>query len=114
MKKLRLDFDELQVETFDPTADAARPRAGTVRGHWRTEYTCLETQCGEVTCESCGGTCEYTCYTCPATCANTCPASCNGSCAATCGEATCFSCGGSCEWTCNDTCWGTSPPFGCC
>ncbi|HEX5725221.1 MAG TPA: hypothetical protein VFX98_07125 [Longimicrobiaceae bacterium] len=124
MKKLRLDFDKLQVETFDPTAAVPKARVGTVHGNdatrWGctdfcTDISCFGTGCGEATCASCAATCDQTCAaTCAQTCANTCAGSCGGSCGETCGEFTCFSCGGSCEWTCGDTCWGSQAPMICC
>lgn len=55
MRKIRLDIDELEVESFEPgSGDAAR---GTVRGHG-TQYG------------SCQGSCVYTCggRTCEAPC----------------------------------------------
>ena len=87
MAKLRLNLDQLTVDSFD-TAAAAREK-GTVFG---------EQQCTCPTACSCPGcpTCDYTCddLTCPATCFN----SCNGSCYYT-------ECGGNTrdDHTCNPT-----------
>ncbi|HEU0013397.1 MAG TPA: hypothetical protein VFQ45_06920 [Longimicrobium sp.] len=63
MKKLSLDLDALQVETFDPDAPA-HSRRGTVEGY-----------CCNCCCCCCCCTC---CQTCGDTCTN-CP-SCNYSC----------------------------------
>ncbi len=41
MPKLRLDLDDLQVETFAVTRHAARD-TGTVRGHAKATYACTE------------------------------------------------------------------------
>jgi len=57
MRKLKLELDELSVESFE-TAEQTEER-GTVHGHYITQfcsradgYTCFE---------SCGGTCVETC-----------------------------------------------------
>ncbi|HEU0301322.1 MAG TPA: hypothetical protein VFR37_17790 [Longimicrobium sp.] len=54
MKKLRLDCEELRVESF-PTNPAADERAGTVRGHAATP-TCTATlvggSCPQATCQT--------------------------------------------------------------
>jgi len=88
MHKLKLDLDQLTVESFDTDASGMAPR-GTVRAHSdfcvRTDI-CVPTQ-GELTC---GDTCDNTC--------NTCGASCGGGCGSG------FSCFGSCAETCN-TCF---------
>ena len=55
MKKLRLELDSLEVDSFAPGAgDAER---GTVRGHRATEFVCSwlpscpnQPTCGEKTC----------------------------------------------------------------
>jgi hypothetical protein len=79
-RKLKLDLDALQVESFDTTS-AGHRHDGTVFGQQCTCYT----QCtcpGCPTCDaSCNGTCEASCNgTCDATCNGTCGASCNGTC----------------------------------
>jgi hypothetical protein len=71
MNKLKLQLDDLSVESFDTVA--ARTGKGTIFGEQCTCYT----QC--------------TCPGCP-----TCDASCNGTCAATCNG----SCDGTCDYTC--------------
>ena len=87
MKKMRLDIEQLAVESFG-TAGPARPR-GTVRGHvpeTQLYPTCYLTECGQNTCaETCGNSCHGTCG--EATCGE-----------ATCGGATCITC----EWTCQN------------
>jgi hypothetical protein len=84
MKKLTLACDDLRVESFDTTADAAPPR-GTVQAH-ATFYP--DETCDPTACASCGGTC-YGQYTCPGynTCRETCYGwyTCNG-------YDTCYSC----------------------
>ncbi len=100
--KLKLNLEDLSVDSFDTTRPAHKQ--GTVFGEQCTCYT----QCtcpGCPTCDaSCNGTCAGTCGE------NTCVASCNGTCA----PATCrFSCGyTTCECpeqTCLDTACGNSP-----
>jgi hypothetical protein len=93
--KLKLDLDQLAVDSFD-TADA-RPRRGTVFGE---QCTC-PTAC---TCPGCP-TCDATC---PATCVNTCDDyTCANSCNGTCG-ASCNTCNFACN-TCQATACGASP-----
>jgi len=87
MRKLKLQLDDLQVDTFQ-TTPAQKPK-GTVFGE---QCTC-HTNC------TCPG-----CPTCYASCNGTCDASCNGSCGATCDA----SCNGTCDWTCDYAqCGGT-------
>ncbi len=104
MRKLKLDLEELAVESFATTPES-RGEGGTVFG--QNHCTCY-TQC---TCPGCP-TCDASCNgTCGGTCA-TCAASCNGTCGATCAA----SCYGTCDWTCecysNDT--GCTGDFNCC
>jgi len=68
MKKLKLELDELSVESF-PTARAEEER-GTVAGQNEPPYT-----------QSCDGSCVNTCNSCVNTCYNTCQASCYDTCA---------------------------------
>jgi hypothetical protein len=78
MSKLKLDPDQLTVESFDPDASGIG-RRGTVRAH---SDSCYDTDC------------QYTCAnTCANTC-NTCGASCGGACASrsTCLDPTCNTC----------------------
>jgi hypothetical protein len=94
MRKLKLQLDDLQVDTFQ-TTPAEKPK-GTVFGEQCTCYT-------NCTCPGCP-TCYASCNgTCGGTCDGTCGASCAGTCD-TCGDA-CgtwdASCGGySCDYTC--------------
>ncbi|MET0399703.1 MAG: hypothetical protein ABW277_23145 [Longimicrobiaceae bacterium] len=93
MKKLKLDLEELSVESFATTPDA-RVDGGTVFGQQCTCYT----QC---TCPGCP-TCDASCNgTCGGTCGATCNASCDGtcgcgtgdlSCVGTCVDLTCLNC----------------------
>jgi hypothetical protein len=76
MKKLRLDFEQLAVESFDVTADAVRAR-GTVNGQLTAPASCLATDCNQ-------NTCAATCMTCPDTCWNSCGETCYNSCYGTC------------------------------
>ncbi len=97
MRKLKLDLEELSVESFATTPN--RPaEGGTVFGQQCTCYT----QC---TCPGCP-TCDASCNgTCGGTCAGTCDASCNGTCGCT-AEYTCYG------QTCNDSCYGTCQVYG--
>lgn len=83
MNKLKLNLDELSVESFD-TMKSEKTR-GTVVGEQCTCYTY---------CDTCPG-----CPTCDASCNGTCDASCNG----TCYEATCVDCGSG-DYTCDGYC----------
>lgn len=84
MHKLKLDLDQLAVDTFD--TEAPPVRKGTVYGEQCTCYTAC-------TCPGCP-TCDVSCN---GTCAGTCDASCNGTCGG--------SCDGTCDATCNGTCY---------
>ncbi len=75
MKKLKLDLEDLSVESFATTPEP-RAEGGTVFGQQCTCYT----QC------TCPG-----CPTCDASCNGTCADSCDFSCGDTCGD-TCFGC----------------------
>ncbi|HEV2736456.1 MAG TPA: hypothetical protein VGV85_16540 [Longimicrobiaceae bacterium] len=89
MKKLKLDLEDLTVESFATTPES-RGEGGTVFG--QNHCTCY-TQC---TCPGCP-TCDASCN---GTCGGTCDASCNGTCGGTCD----FSCGDTCYETCGYTC----------
>jgi hypothetical protein len=96
MRKLKLDLEDLSVESFATTPEPHR-EAGTVFGQQCTCYT----QC---TCPGCP-TCDASCNgTCGGTCAGTCDASCNGTC--DCPATNDASCYGSCDYSCicSDTC----------
>jgi len=82
MKKIKLDLDRLDVESFAVTP--ARDEGGTVHAHVSPGCTP-------------DGTCEtlFTCYSCDG-------GSCEG---ASCHlDFTCTDCGGTCAETCLDTC----------
>ncbi len=101
MKKLKLEIENLAVESFDTSA-SEKPK-GTVFGE---QCTC-QTACTCPGCPSCDYTCAYTCddATCPA--CPTCAASCNG----TCNEASCYgTCG---EYTCGFTCYESCRQWQC-
>ncbi len=76
MKKLKLDLNDLKVESFETNPHFVK-RQGTVQG-FKTETantcdeacqatldSCIVTNCGS----TCGATCDATC---PATCGDTC------------------------------------------
>jgi hypothetical protein len=86
MRKLKLQLEDLQIDSFQ-TTPAERPK-GTVFGEQCTCYT----QC------TCPG-----CPTCDASCNGTCDASCNGTCDATCNGCSGFTCDLSCDGYCPDT-----------
>lgn len=79
MRKLKLDTDNLRVESFDPVAEMG-PGRGTVAARAFTEATCYQFTC-RVTCNrdavTCNGdTCVTVCYTCETNCVS-CPSVCN-------------------------------------
>ena len=114
MGKLRLDIEQLQVESFT-TNDQDRER-GTVRGNAELagEMVDVAVPAGTIqqTCmiDFCKDSWMSGCFTCAGTCFNTCPNSCQ-----TCN--TCFG-GDSCigGMTCMTGCLGTCPSGGqvCC
>jgi hypothetical protein len=89
MKKLKLDLEDLAVESFATTPEP-RAEGGTVFGQQCTCYT----QC--------------TCPGCP-----TCDASCNGTCGGTCGGTCDASCNGTCGGSCDYSCAGDCDPYSC-
>ncbi len=80
MKKLKLNLDDLKVESFNTST--SEPIKGTVKGNWTYTNSCGEESDGIVICDTeqatCWNTCDATCFT---NCATDC-ATCNGSCAA--------------------------------
>src|SRR5687768_9291815 len=84
MHKLKLDLDQLTVESFDTNPDESAQR-GTVEAHSHACVSPFET-CAALGCPT--GTCDASCATC-ATCV-----SCYG---------TCYTCAN----TCGDSCYGT-------
>ncbi len=82
MKKIHLNLEDLEVESFATTPEDPAGSKGTVFGHVLTMQTIdCDPQCTD------GGT----------TCADTCGASCGGTCD------TCVTCAGSCQ-SCGATC----------
>lgn len=105
MRKLSLDLDAIQVESFVVTAGSAA--RGTVGAQQRQTFGCETWTCPPPTQDSCVDTCAYSCNgncgggtgaTCYS-CVQTCNASCE-SCAATCDPTCAWTCG-SCMATCN-------------
>lgn len=120
MRKLTLDLDAIQVESFATNpATAAR---GTVDGQQRQTYGCetwtcpapTQDTCDQPTCDaSCNGGCGTgaTCVSCVQTCDATCQ-SCAGSC-----DSCVATCDFTCEWTCGScmaTCNYATGPERCC
>jgi hypothetical protein len=88
MKKLKLNLDDLKVESFQTLP--SMNKKGTAHGHLPPSIEEIDT-CFGPSCRICPT--DLTCYnTCEATCANTCPDTCANTCPATCG----YSCGGGC------------------
>jgi hypothetical protein len=97
MRKLKLDLDQLIVESFDTRARGRR-QPGTVFGEQCTCYT----NCSCPGCPTCDASCNGTCgATCDASCNGTCDASCNGTCN--------NSCGGTCNCGTLNTCYYPGP-----
>jgi hypothetical protein len=68
MKKLRMDLDDLEVESFETRREEGKEadREGTVRAHYGGQHTlqaCSETTCVQFICDcSMGPTdCDYSC-----------------------------------------------------
>lgn len=84
MRKLRLEIEELSVESFEVAKE--QERGGTVRGEqesWtcNVNYTCIDVTCAGSNCPTWDYTCEHH---------DTCRASCGGSCVGdTCDNFTC-------------------------
>ncbi|HEX8694149.1 MAG TPA: hypothetical protein VF746_17135 [Longimicrobium sp.] len=83
MRKLKLDLDQLVVDSFHTASPA--PKSGTVFGEQCTCYT-------NCTCPGCP-----TCY---ASCNGTCDATCPATCAYTCDDASCGCPVGTADYTC--------------
>jgi hypothetical protein len=88
MAKLRLDMEDLAVQSFDTSAKLDT-RRGTVQGH---------ATFGQDTCIG------PTCRRCPPSDGGTCGATCVNTCVNTCDDATCATCAASCAATCYYTC----------
>jgi hypothetical protein len=95
MNKLKLDLDQLTVESFNTDASGIA-RRGTVQAH---SEICVPTR-GEFTCGDTCDTCNNTCYdSCAASCGGGCGSgySCGGTCGGTCFDPTCNTCFTNCE-----------------
>jgi hypothetical protein len=91
MRKLKLDLDQITVDSFDPNPSEG-VRRGTVQGFGPTPvFTC------PLTCDTCYNTCASCDGTCENSCAGTCYYTCGGSCGGTCNEPTCITCQTNCE-----------------
>jgi hypothetical protein len=89
VRKLKLDLEDLSVESFATTPEAHR-ESGTVFG--QNHCTCY-TQC---TCPGCP-TCDASCN---GTCGGTCDVSCNGTCGCPDPSANWSACGRTCDYSC--------------
>jgi hypothetical protein len=110
-KRVKLNLDDLLVESFDTLPGALVQPKGTVRA-FETDtcglvtnpcYSGCQTVCGEATCEGAtcqGPTCQGgTCYTCELACGGS-QQSCQFTCTPACASVQTYaSCGGSCEET---------------
>jgi hypothetical protein len=68
MKKLKLDLDAMDVESF-PTLDNAASERGTVLGHTQPNHTCtIETHYDQTCHDTCAATCDPLRFTCGRTC----------------------------------------------
>ena len=68
MKKLKLDVDAVDVESF-PTLDESGTQRGTVLGHTEPNHTCTIVSQYDYTCHAtCANTCDQLRYTCGRTC----------------------------------------------
>ena len=104
MRKVALELDALQVESFDTTSEGARARGtvnarGVVIAEPYSDFqqcgsypNCPSPLCVDTPLASCDGSCQWTCG-----------ASCNGSCN------TCATCN-TCQESCNGTCGACIPP----
>ena len=102
MKKLRLQLDELQVESFHTVR--TEPARGTVRANAPTWYCTEQIDCTyDYGCETQNESCNGSCATCfGGTCENTCYNSCNGTCNVSC-YGTCDASCNTCEFTCYES-----------
>jgi hypothetical protein len=95
MKKLRLQVEELAVESFDTSY--LQHERGTVEGH---SGTCTDPESCDYSCHSLlPSDCCTVDVTCPASCAQSCQVSCNGTCNGL--------------FTCDERCQGPTNPFIC-
>lgn len=115
MRKLRLDLDELAVESFDTSLGAAQ-RAGTVRGNADADAVGAAEPADTYrqTCmiDFCADSWQSGCLTCAGTCGqDTCEDTCQDSCYSCYGQETCYG-----YATCITLCLRTCPSGGdvCC
>ncbi len=101
MKKLKLNFNDLKVESFNiQNIETAR---GTVKG--QKTYTDPEVCETKLSCfDSCDESCQV--GTCNYSCDGTCYISCNGSCH--------ISCNRTCNYSCDGNCYTNTPSCGPC
>jgi hypothetical protein len=104
MKKLNLDLEHLEVETFDVLPDAPGG-AGTVAGHEDTDNSC-QVSCPDRTCTACPQNtmciCEPVYYS-EASCLDACDPNWTTGCGVSPNYT--FSCYGTCgQWTCAPEC----------
>ncbi|HEU4559496.1 MAG TPA: hypothetical protein VFS20_16690 [Longimicrobium sp.] len=105
MKKLKLELDDLAVETF--ATDRGEVRRGTVAGYYTN--LCITYRCDNTNLCTAGDSCDGTCY---ATCGDEPCASYDiNQCGGTAYANSCL--GGDCfktdEWTCRNTCLASCP-----
>ncbi|HWK90283.1 MAG TPA: hypothetical protein VNP72_09815 [Longimicrobium sp.] len=86
MKRLKLNVEELTVESFEATGPS--PERGTVNGHAKATYACTV---GWDTCDTQAESCGYTCWA--ATGCNN-DSQCVGWCMTEHGSCSCFDCTG--------------------
>lgn len=95
MNKLRLELDDLHVDTF-ATSGAARGEGGTVRGYNVTRGPSYDEPCIPDYTDTCPPTQYYTCATACGSCYNSCYGSCQNTCYTcwqnTCANASCDPC----------------------
>jgi hypothetical protein len=92
MRKLKLDLDQLTVDSFD-TLSADGAGRGTIEAFQTTAPPCtLEYY------PTYAPTCAATCASCNGTCDNTCGSTCGGyTCGGTCNDPTCGTCQTHCQ-----------------
>lgn len=95
MRKLQLSLDDLQVDSFHPTAP--QPARGTVQAHSEISFpeTCKVWCSADTGCATCDVSCNGTCYN-----------SCGASCAGTCGSCACSAYNTECGCQTWETCPG--------
>lgn len=72
MKKLKLEIEDLAIESFDTSVTAALP--GTVQGYFSQVDTCSMCQptCIATACETCNNSLDYCTCDCTAACTDAC------------------------------------------